>query len=973
MMNQRYHVVFKKGKVTVRRPWKKGEELYSSSGNPEKGVPAMFGGHEERQFLENLGPFAIASIDSGSEEFASIARQILDEGYTIEDPDTHVLSKWYVAGYYVRDDGAVYIMTPEPTKDVEFFKRLGLRVDLENKWGNSFKVGKYMKRLYSHHRRFIQGEVVSKTDGSVILVRLPNKRVISVRYADYGKLTDGMNLVSTHCMKMLGLKRNVGQGLRITALSPKGFSKGHAIVLPDLRHDLVLFNSKKMLYGDQFTLGVDWLHSGALFTDVQSVVNFRMYNTPFLNEWAEVFMNQVIDALQDEEKLRKMLHFYNVDFHKNQVGEEAGEYIQKEKDWALLRALRGGVSHKTHPALVRKIFHLFADKVMNCETNIRIPVPQEVGGARYAIVDPTIFDVNGDPTLEGSLSGNTVYCPDHVGDVVFHRQPNAHRGEHHIATSVPHKELQALDNGCFMFMSRDMVVESLGKLGGGDQDDRLVYYKKQEVVDHFKALQDDPYPLVTFPEQPKQEERKNTFAQRILRKPTYDRTQLLIMLEQQKKQGVSIGYAVNAIIHDTVLTDCKQDLLNNMLANLPMTELKNKSAHEWLKNRQDNALRDVTSRLEIVIDAVKKEGSDINDIGDAIKKFNNTFEVVADFCTKGGKFDGRIPTSRRGENHPVISRCKMDDVLDSIKEMRKDLEDIVTDISWQMLAPVPLEVLTYPTVDGSEQLAVAIQSFYRQQRAMADGKIKPTGDKIEKKARINSYVDIDKAVYNRFKDNPMVVDAMIELYIKVYENRAPEAPRDAAGKAKAFPDGILWGPCLSGLTIKALEYCGLAGRFEDAAIDDEFKKAKREVLDVQIEQGLIKDIRAQEVIGTIDPMADGIKVMEKGLVFVPAKDAYPYEPALKLMSLTVVNGMDERGASISEVAEWRSHSHEQVTLEPYIYVNTDGDDEHAVRVLLNGEKYGNITRKDATHITRATEGWLAPGNSPKTMCVIVKA
>src|SRR5208337_2898569 len=206
----------------------------------------------------------------------AVAAQILDEGYVVTDPDSGEKSKWYVGGYFVRDDGAVYVMLPEVTTDTQFRSKLGLHIDMQNDWGNSFKVGKYLKRLFSHHRKFMQGEVVKELD-NVVLVRLKSGKVISVKYADHGKLTDGMNLVSTHCMKMMGLKRTVGAGLRITALSPKGFSKGH---------DLVLFNSKDMLYGKDFTFGMDWLHSGVVFTDIQSYVNFRFDRIPVLEDWS---------------------------------------------------------------------------------------------------------------------------------------------------------------------------------------------------------------------------------------------------------------------------------------------------------------------------------------------------------------------------------------------------------------------------------------------------------------------------------------------------------------------------------------------------------------------------------------------------------------------------------------------------------------------------------------------------------------
>ena len=644
-MLQRYHVVFKKGeKITTRRPWKGPDvEKYSSSGMPDKGIPAMFGDHEKRQFLEGLGPFTMITVDNKQPD---IAMQILREGYVVTDPDTQVQSQWYVAGYYVRDDGVVYIMTPKPTTDTEFFKTLGLRIDLENEWGNSFKVGKYMKRLFSHHRKFMQGTVIHEA-GDVIQVRLNNGRTLSVRYADYGKLTDGMNLVSTRCMKMMGLKRTKGAGLRITALSPKGFSKGHAIVLPHLQHDLVLFNSKKLLFGDTFTFGMEWLHDGgAVFTDVQSYVNFRFVQDRNLLTWSKMYMETVIDAIEDTEKLRKMLQFYHIETHMEPDEDGDLRFINKEKDWTLLNALRHGVDIQQHPALVRRYFNLFTKTVMNCESNLRVPINIEVGGARYAMVDPGIFDMWGDPTLEGELRGNTVYCDGKLGEVAFHRQPNGHRNEHHIAKAVDSEYLKSMDTGCFMFLGRDMVVESLGKLGGGDQDDRLVYYTDQKVVDHFKELELDPYPIEAVQELPKPIRKLNAFEHRRLRTPRYDRDQLLVMLDQMKEQGISIGYVVNALMQDTCITDHKEELLAFGKSHLPKT-LKNEAAIAWIETYPGNVLRGPASRLEVVIDAVKKTGADLRkDIGEPVRNYNATYLAVPEFFTRGGKFDGRIPQSQ---------------------------------------------------------------------------------------------------------------------------------------------------------------------------------------------------------------------------------------------------------------------------------------------------------------------------------------
>lgn len=984
--HQRFHVVFKKGTVTVARPWKgRDVETFSSSGcvrDDGTAIPAMFGNHEVKQFLEKLNePFIVVTIDVGSkaDDYAGteLSIRIMDEGLVVEHPETHEKSKWYVAFPYLRDEGAVYIMTQKPMSIEECSHRLGLRVDLENKWGNSFKVGKYLKRLYSHHRKFIQGEVVSKdTNGSVILVRLPNGKVISARYADYGKLTDGMNLVSTHCLKMLGLNRTAGQGLMMTTLSPKGFSKGHGIVLPHLHHDLVLFNSKKLLYGDQFTFGMDWLHSGRLFTDIQSVLTFRMHRTPFLEEWADIYNNKVRDALQDEEKLRRVLQFYRVEFHKYVTGEHKDEFIEKEKDWALLRALRAGVKHKTHPALVRKLYHLFMEKIADCE-NFRIPVPESDGGAREALVDPTIFDAHGDPTLEGSLQGNTVYCGGHVGPIVFHRQPNAHRGECHIANSVQSKDLAALDTGTFLFLSRDMVAESLGKLGGGDQDDRLVYYTNPDVVNHFKKLELDPYPIVKYPEAVETESKANQYAH-WFDKPSYTRKRFLEMLQNQKQQKVSIGYAVNAIMRDTIITDEQTNMLDSLL--IRPKDHKVESAISWLYNRPANKLKGVTSRLELVIDSVKKTGSGLKEIGDEIREDNATFEIIPLFMTRPNKYGySRVPASRENETYPVIVRCSVDDLYDKLHQKTIDVRDAVTTISWQMMEPLPLEILTQPLIPGSEHLAAAIRQYYSLQWANLRKENTPTGDdKADSKKIISAYVKIDEAVYRRYYDNPMIIDAMVHIYHDVYERISSEPDKDENGKPKNYPDGILWGPRMSGLTIQMLRLVGLAGRYEEAKIDPEWMHlVKRNKRLVEAYKGIILDEKTGNVLGSVESSLNASNlVLESGPGGIMIKMPAELKERPSLMSLKVMNGLAARKASPQEIAIWKAKAtaQERVTLIPCVFVNDRGEQEHAVKVILKstGEEYGYISREDASYVVEKTDGWLNEGKTLLSSVVNIK-
>lgn len=972
-MQQQLHVVFQKGKLTVRRPWKgrKVEKFYSA-GKPKDNIPAMFGLHEKRQFLEQLGPFIVVTVEHKKK---GLAAQILSDGYYIvEHPDTHVKSKWYVAGYYVRDDSAVYIMTPFPMTDAEFFTKLGLKVDLEGKWGNSRKVGKYMKRLYSHHYRYFQGTVIHEGDNT-IQVKLDSGEVISVKYADHGKLTDGMNLVSSRFMKSLGERRTVGQGLRITALSPKGFSKGHAIVLPDLHYDLVLFNSKKMLFGERFTFGFDKLHDGgAVFTDVQSYLNFRFVEQDFLTTCSKEFLESVDAAIKDDEKLKLMLKFYDRKFHMKDIdGDDT--FIEEEEDWALTSALRHGVDHRHHPALVRKMFNMFSKTIMKL-SDLRAPIPEHMGSARYAMVDPTIFDVWGDPVLDGILKGNTVHCGGHAGEIAFHRQPNGHRNEHHIATSVVSTQLSALDSGCFMFLSRDTVIPSLQKLGGGDQDDRLVYYINQSIVKHFKQLELDLYPVVKTEVKPQLERKANMFEHLKLRKPVYDRTQLLVMLDEMQEDQVSIGYVVNAIMQDTCISDHLEQAIE-FASHLPR-EPKNIAAENWLRSYPKYVLRDPATNLEVVIDAVKKDGADIitKKIGDAIKKFNDSFMATPEFLTRGGKFNGRVPQSRRGDSHPITFRCKIDDELSFIETMRKDLEDVITDNSWQMLQPLPLEILTYPMGDVepiAHDLMRDMRQFYFEQWDIYKKDIKRTKDDAESKSVIKAYKEIDQMMVDKYGKHPLILDAIVLLYGQIYKKRRSEAPRNEDGELKKFADGILWGPQMSKLTIKMLEKVGLAGRYVPVRFEPEFKRLNKEGVSVVVAGGIVRQEGTNQVIGQVDPMADGAGTIERGYAFVKADDAYPYEgPEPTYMVLTVVNGWESKQHKPEEIIAWRKQEHKAVMLVPYTFTNERGEEEHAVRVMLDNKEYGNVSRKDNVYITEPTKGHLYKGQGPMSMSVMVE-
>lgn len=941
-MNQVFHEVMKKGNVVTRLPVMEGD-VYEGS------KKQMLPREEIRQFLEPLGTFAMASIDDLDK-----AIKIIDSGLP------HNGRIWNVAGGYIRDTGAVFCLLPEERPEAGFYQRLGLDVVLPSK-NDMFKVGKYIKRLWSHHRKYVQGDVIKDFDNGVIMVRLTSGKVITVRYVkpsdDMKPLTEGMNLISTRCLRMLGFNKHNGTGIRVTALSPLGFTKGHAIARDNLKIDLVLYENKELLKSSNgtFTFALDELHPGNLCTDVQSVVNFQL--EPYIEKWAEKYMGQVIDTLGDEEKLRRLLGFYKPEFHKwdhddPEDGARIGEYIFKEEDWAILRAMRAGVSVINTPYLLRSAKYLFFHNIMNCQDNVRIPIQPEVGGARYILVDPTIFDERGDPTLKGVLKGNEVYCPGHTGDVVFHRQPNAHRGEHHIATSVHHAEHKAIDTDCFMFISRDAVGPVLKKLGGGDQDDRVVYYTDRTIVDHFAAL--PSYPVVAMEEQPKPN--PNRYDVRLM-KPRYDLHGLKIMMAQLQEQRVSIGQAVNPIMVDTHICDHADEIIAdlNKRPKTPQVE----EAITWMMElkKKPYLMSPVASSLEIIIDGVKRDGADVRAFADIIEAYWAQLKVVPKCFTTGGDFDGRLPDSRRDENAPLTVHTQLDHEIEKINVCRAEFEEHITKLEWERVRDIPLEITTYPgTGEADVDLAKDIRAFYHVERERL---MLPN---MKDKERKDAFIGVGKNVYTRYKSHPRLMEGVIELFILTYSKRRLEAPIDKDGKPTSYPDGIMTALDRYGLVTKMLDHVGLTTRQVEADIYTDCKRYGRGEYDVLIGEGIITVDTDQ--VGMIDPLADGQTRMVNKLVEVPATGLIkPYvKPTYDV--LVVVDGHQAKGRTHEQIRQWKETGlYEPVRLIPYLFKG-----EHAVRVVIDrelySELYGHIGKRDGQYLSirEVTAGWIAPAD-----------
>lgn len=968
MLNQKWHLIIKGGKTTVRRQWLGPDvEMYSSKDDPELGRPAMFGEHEQRQFLERLGPWMMASVSLDDDVTSNV---LMTEGWT--DPDG---VKWYMpdGAAFVRDEGMVHILTPNRMSKADFLRKLGFHINLK-KHEDKNKVSKYLKRLWSPHKNYVQGDIIQRFGDYVFLVQLPNGKRILVKYMDQlndglsMQIVDGMNLITKRCLDLLDHKGIVGSGLKLTALSPHGLSKGFAIVMDNLDFDLILYGSKPQLTGDKFTIAIDDIKPGKLLTDVQSVLNFQLYRSSFMVDWTIKFYRDVLEALGDEEKLKSMLNFYNMEFHKEDRG--MGDFIEQESDWALLRALREDIAVTNVPALMRKVSHLFLNRVMDCYKKIRIPVPEDVGTTRYILVDPTVFMKDGRVNLnQGVLNKDQVYVPGIQGEVVFHRQPNAHRSEHYAAFSVYNARLAALNTDTFMFASAKNIKAMLDALGGGDQDDRVCIYTDPKVVEHFgELIQYQLEPLVID----MATEQENIFSD-YLRKLDYDNLELKNMLSQQKRQRMSIGRAVNPLMQDAAISDNYQMIVAQLKA-IPNPTEKQQSAIRGLGFYNKDMLRKLASRLEHIIDSIKKSGGDLSIEDKMVKDFYKFLPVVAN-CLRD-----RLPASLQGEKHPVIVLTPLDHVLSRIRDIRQQLDDTITHLEWQRVSDIPVEVATYPTnpsgINPSPAAALArtIRNFYGQEASRQLVNV----DQDDWQRRMTIYTKdggIDDVTFKHFKDHPFIIDAMVELYILVYSERRSQAPKGEDGKLKHYPDGILWGPRMSGLTVKMLRRCGLTSRF--VSMDTWFnKKYKRATLDVRVNTGIVTPVGQDDQIGLADPLVPDTTTtsLDQGLLKVPGNVIFPVSETDAFIYLIRANHVREKDLPRMRLDDWNSYAHEIVMLVPYEYFPIDQPGHFlSVNVVLkdSGVSIGYVDGKEVEDITEPTEARLIPSAENYVLYAVV--
>jgi len=267
---------------------------------------------------------------------------------------------------------------------------------------------------------------------------------------------------------------------------------------------------------------------------------------------------------------------------------------------------------------------------------VRIPVPAFQGGARHIMIEPAIFDSNGDPTDEGLLRGNEVFVTGHTGPVVFHLQPGAiHGSQFHIANSVQHPQLTKLDTGVFLFISRDSYVDVVKKLGGEYGEPlRVAYYTDPSVVEHFRNL--PPYPVLAAHEPEVRRDDRSPEPTKV----EYNWQTLERMLDRMSRQTVrvSIGQVRLAINLDTFLSDNKEAIIAYLRSLPPDSDDRVARASKWMSEYEGYVLRSVASNWRSLTKSIEEGAEDANFSGEAalVHEFLTTVPIVPDFMLRKG-------------------------------------------------------------------------------------------------------------------------------------------------------------------------------------------------------------------------------------------------------------------------------------------------------------------------------------------------
>jgi hypothetical protein len=592
----------------------------------------------------------VADRDGGMQK----ALDILQNGTRIDK-----LGHWHAYAWWMQDKEAAFILTEDAGSSTTLsssgkllpattFDKLGIICKFTGR-SDANKASKYLKRLLANYNQGMWfGDVIQRGRGC-IAVRMDNGVglnfiVRGVRLDRNGRsVDDGEQYLTVSAYKALtGRRVKPGSGFQITALEASGLIKGHVQILDDndlpVGVDGIFIGPKKQVkaLGDRFTIGfLQELHAAEEFyTDLQSVINFKLWK--FLADWAPAQMQQYYANLKDgaaiDASIERMLEKQHVDHAWWEESYLPAQIYLAEQKYHL------GLSANLIPSAAYRLGRMTEKQIdqmcmRDPEGKLRVLVPDDVAFARYAIVDKTAMDFDGNIDEDsGVLAKGQAFVGGKIGEYVLqmkargekvyiwvHRQPNGHPGERFKLELIWSEGMEDIfGDGPYIHVSAATIGEMMEILGGGDQDDRLGCYFAKHVVDHISALPAYPKPGPeaspaaavscgsTNPAEaaPVKQLVRESFVAKLDKGYTFNRELMARIIIAKANERLSIGSAVtplmiyNALWHEGRITDKIYDF----------------SHVGW--------------KLEQIIDALVKDGSNIEWVTEARKSFYQSVEFM---------------------------------------------------------------------------------------------------------------------------------------------------------------------------------------------------------------------------------------------------------------------------------------------------------------------------------------------------------
>lgn len=698
--------------------------------------------------------------------------------------------KWVVNFAVQKDSDIGLILTDEkdalPTDYTEFAAaHLGLELEMKE-YLQAYPTSKYCKRYLAPQlkQRVVNVEKIESIheDCKLVTVSHKGKQIV----CPDGKTDCTINLFRiafvknqpeidaagwmTERMAQVLYKINAGSLFAVMMLSRLGLTKGHVLVVPNDyplwagKADMVVSDTKGIIWGsnvDEVIVSMLADKHGKPYanTDLQSVTNMDLWK--FLRDWVNYHVTTFLNDVKDG-----AINPVESDEHFGRICAKA-----EELGLADFRPLR-------IPALLRRLWGSMAHKLSRMSKKgrkLQIQIPNSA--TAYMMVHPHVVDANFRINHDTCpLRGDVAWLDSMESEFAAHRQPNAGWVEAIHSTLVKCDGLDWLVGTGVILFSPDVIAKYCKIMGGGDQDDALVIYKEQRVVDHFKQLIARVYPGGSPEKAVKPEPRAERYCASVV----------MQLMDSAVENGGGIGAFVNPIMWFNAMLLMTPNYVTEFVANLMGTLCRG---------------------LETIIDNVVKTGESNKRFTVMVEKFMEVVPVCPRFLAdRFGRLseDGRFVTLRNQDKSKrrrvQIVDTFADRTLQSIEYLvsvyRVAMDRYSVSVMWSWRNWSTARKLAGMNISpAAAEAGEAIHAYYqascreRMNAMILEG---VSEDNARRLAATAAQLDVYLALRHAWGTEPVMAYLWKKSYSQVNSHTGD------------FSDGLLWGEAMYELTLNML-------------------------------------------------------------------------------------------------------------------------------------------------------------------------